>query len=197
MKKLIFWVGMLVVGITYAQDDANHGGFREGDKFASGSIGYSTVSSISNLKTKSFNVTPRVGYFINDFVALGVSLGYSFEKAENEDTHNVTMRNESMTGGVFGRYYLLPGNDFSFFGELGVGFGTIKNKINNRRFNGVNASFTPGLSYFVSEHFALEASFGLINYDSVKQNTDSADSQKSFKVGVDLENINLALIYKF
>ncbi len=171
-------------------------GFQKTDKFISGAIGYSTISYPDDSKTSNFNVAPRFGYFINDFVALGAKVGFSSEKREATNGQEL-YNNQSLTLGVFGRYYLLPGNRFSVFGEVGVGFGTIKNTVTDDRYNGVNGSFNPGLSYFISESFAIEANLGLISYDSVKQDIDGADAQKAFEIGLDLNNINLALIYKF
>ncbi|TQD36308.1 porin family protein [Haloflavibacter putidus] len=171
-------------------------GFQKTDKFISGAIGYSTTSYPDDSKANNFNIAPRFGYFINDFVALGAKIGFSSEKREATNGQEL-YNNQSLTLGVFGRYYLLPGNRFSVFGEIGVGFGTIKNTTTDSRFNGVNASFNPGLSYFISESFAIEANLGVISYDSVKQDINGADAQEAFEIGLDLNNINLALIYKF
>lgn len=200
MKKITFiLVATLCFSSIFAQESENNIGFRKGDKFASGSIGYMTTSNPDDSKSKNFNVSPRFGYFINDFIAVGAKAGYAIDKNENRfgDTVSDT---KSFTIGVFGRYYLLPGNRFTFFGELGVGFGSIKYDLANETYNGVNASFIPGLSYFFSEHFALEASVGVLSYESVKQDNEmqgGSDSAKTFQVGLNVEDINLGLIFKF
>src|SRR5699024_3658854 len=99
------------------------------------------------------------------------------------------------TAEVFGRYYLLPGSKFSVFGELGVGFGSTKN-IEKEWTNGIKAGFSPGISFFVGQHFALEAMFGILAYHTVSPGNRSG-STDSFSVGMDMENFNFGIIYKF
>lgn len=196
-RIILSLIAVLTLSFVNAQEEkSSRIGFQKTNKFISGAIGFSTTSYPDDRKENSFTVAPRFGYFISDFVALGAKAGYSFEKRKNPNGDKV-YDNQSFTLGVFGRYYLLPGNRFSVFGEVGLGFGTIKNTVTDDRYNGVNANFNPGLSYFISESFALEATFGLIQYDSVKQDINDADAQEAFEVGLDLSRINLALIYKF
>lgn len=195
MKKLVMLMAaMATIGFMNAQD-VDQDGFAEGDMFVSGMVGYSSVSYPDDSKRNSFNITPRYGYFLTDFVAIGGRAGFASRNEKNSQGDKIT-DNSTFTVGVFGRYYLLPASKFSIFGELGVGFGTTEN-IRDDRTNGVNAAFTPGLSYFVGQHFALEASFGMLSYNTVKPGGDSSGSTDSFEVGIDLENINFGIIYKF
>lgn len=194
MKKLVLLLFTLgVFGFTHAQD-ADHKGFKEGNMFVSGSVGYHSISSADHSKSKKFNLTPRFGYFLNDFVAIGGRLGYAYDNQKGPQGAK-TGENSTLTVGVFGRYYLLPGSKFSIFGELGLGFGSTRD-IHHHWTNGINASFSPGLSYFIGHHFALEASFGILSYQTVKPD-DGNGSTDSFDVGIDLEHINFGIIYKF
>lgn len=177
-----------------AQESNDHNGFSNGDMFVSGTIGYSSESAPDNSKIHEFRVSPRIGYFLTDFFAVGGELGYAYSNAKQPDG-STSAENSTYTIGVFGRYYLLPGSKFSIFGELGLGFGATKN-IRNDWTNGVNAAFSPGISYFLGEHFALEASFGVLSYNSVSPE-GSNGSTDSFNIGIDLENINFGIIYKF
>ncbi len=195
MKKLLLFIFLIsIFGTVQAQEKKDHNGFMKGDKYISGMIGYNTVSNSDNSKNKKFEVSPRFGYFINDFVAVGGRLGYSQSTSKNASGNKIA-DNTAFTVEAFGRYYLLPGSKFSLFGELGVGFGSIKN-IDKKRNNGINAGLTPGLSYFINQHFAFEFAIGVLSYETVKRN--GADgSTDSFSVGVDLENISFGFIYKF
>lgn len=178
--------------LSFAQRDVN--GFRKGDKFLSGTLGYNTISEADGSKEINFRVAPRIGFFLNDFVAVGGKLGYGYLRRKNHLGQR-TIENSTITGALFGRYYLFPGSKFSFFGELGVGFGSTRN-IAKDWTNGVNAGFSPGISYFVSEHFALEAQFGLLSYNTVSPR-EEAGSTDSFSVGIDMSDIDFGIIFKF
>jgi len=195
MKKLflcIFLIG--VFNTIQAQEKKDHNGFMKGDKYISGMIGFNSVSNADNSKSKQFEVSPRFGYFLNDFVAVGGRLGYSQNNSKNASGEKI-IDNTAFTVEAFGRYYLLPGSKFSLFGELGIGFGSIKN-INKKWTNGINVGLTPGLSYFINQHFAFEFAIGVISYETVKRDGASG-STDNFSVGIDLENINFGFIYKF
>lgn len=177
-----------------AQKSTDHNGFKKGDQFVSGLIGYSSVSHADKSKERTFKVSPRYGYFLNDFIAVGGRLGYSYSINKNR-LNETTSKNYSYVAEAFGRYYLLPGSQFSVFGEVGLGFGSSRN-LEGQWTNGINAGFSPGLSYFVGQHFALEATFGVLSYNTVNDK-DQKSTTDSFKVGLDLENINFGIIYKF
>lgn len=196
MKALFFYLLSLffICAAAFAQEKGDHNGFQKGDQFISGLVGYSSSSNADKSRERAFEISPRYAYFINDFIAIGGRLGYSQNKTKNRESA-VIAKNTTFVAEAFSRYYLLPGSQFSVFGELGLGFGTTKN-INNRKTTGINARFAPGLSYFVGQHFALEAIFGILSYNSVNARGMNG-STHNFAVGLDLENINFGIIYKF
>lgn len=195
MKRiLLLLMAFSVFGTIQAQKHEDHNGFRKGDAFISGLVGFNSTSHSNGFKETEIKFSPRFGYFLNDFTALGGRLGYGYHREKNNAGQRIT-ENSTIVAEVFSRYYLLPGSQFSVFGELAVGFGTTKN-ITGKWDNGVNAGFSPGLSYFVGQHFALEAIFGVLAYHSVSVN-GSKTSTDSFRIGLDLENINFGIIYKF
>jgi len=197
MKKLILSLAALA-SFTFAsaqEQEVETYGFNEGDMFVSGSFGIGSTKFPDDSKENTFNISPRFGYFLNDFIAIGAQAGYSKQKEENANGDDV-VDNSTFTIGAFGRYYLMPAQKFSFFGELGLGYGTTED-INDNKVNGVNIDVSPGLSYFVSKHFALEATFGILGYNSVKKDESGAESTDSFDFGLNMDDINLGLIYKF
>ncbi|MDQ7916716.1 outer membrane beta-barrel protein [Mesonia sp. MT50] len=197
MKKLILSLAA-IASFTFAsaqEQEVETYGFGEGDMFISGSFGIGTTKEPDDSKENSFNISPRFGYFVNERIAVGAQAGYSNQKVEDSNGFDV-VDNSTFTVGVFGRYYFMPAQRFSFFGELGLGYGTTKD-INDNKVNGINVGVAPGLSYFVSKHFALEATFGILGYNSVKRDASGAEATKSFDFGVNMDDINLGLIYKF
>ena len=218
MKKVILSAAALFA-FTFANaqeatTEAN-GGFKAGDMFISGSVVFGTQKT-GEEKTTNFNVIPRAAYFLTDNIAVGVQIGFTHTKNENTtfvppaviDTENKT---NAFTAGAFARYYVTPASKFSLFGQLGVNYVTRKTENSTAtqtggvtttvstddKTNGFNIGFAPGMSYFLSDSFALEATFGVLEYNTSKPDADGAESTDQFNIGLNLSNINLGLIYKF
>jgi hypothetical protein len=199
MKKLLLSaIAVMAFGFANAQDPVSTG-FKQGDVFISGSVGYSSTKTGDN-KNDQFTVIPRAAYFVTNNIALGAQIGYT-TATQTVDTPLGSIDNDVDTfqAGVFGRYYFTPARNFSFFGQLGVGFSSTKNKPDggdDTKDSGVNVGLAPGISYFVSDHIALEATWGLLGYSSYNPDGDG-DNTNTFDIGVDLENINFGIVYKF
>lgn len=207
MKKLVLSLSaLLAFGLANAQETTTEG-FKKGDTFISGGIGFSSQKTGENDKTNQYNISPRAAYFVTNNIALGVSLNYSHRKIDGSfDTGTNIQKDNSLSAGVFGRYYFTPANKFSFFAQLGVDYVSTKSTLKGDNYNmdyktnGVNVGFAPAISYFISDHFALEALFGVLSYSSTKPNNDTVvqgPSTNTFNVGLNLSDINLGLVYKF
>ena len=202
MKKLLLSAAA-VFAFTFAnaQETTSTGGFSTGDVFISGSVGFGSQKT-GDFKSSSFDFSPRAGYFVNDNIALGLALGYNNAKRDQDfgfgNIEEVTTNTFEV--GAFGRYYFTPANQFSILTQLGVNYSTTKSEVDSEEFNkanGFNIEFAPGISYFISEHFALEATFGILSYTIVKPDEDGADSTNTFQFGLDMSDINFGLVYKF
>ena len=196
MKKLLFAaMAVFAFGIANAQEGDN-GSFSKGDIFISGSFGFGSqkYTAEGNYKENSFNVMPRVGYFVSENIALGLGLGYSsssVQETENADKDKVN----TIAAQAFGRYYFTPASQFSVFGQLSVEYASVD--YDPVKVNGFGVGLAPGVNYFLSKHFALEASWGILSYATAKADFDGAESSTDFNLGLDLDNINLGLVYKF
>ncbi|MDR1516882.1 MAG: hypothetical protein LBS52_02075 [Dysgonamonadaceae bacterium] len=150
MKKLLWATCVALLcsaGIANAQ-------IEEGSTLVGGSLANAQLTFGSAGKT-SILLTPKVGYFIQDNVAVGgqVKLGASKVK-------NVKAIYEYGVG-AFGRYYLGPGeqgvDNFlqhgRWFLEAGAGIGGATG--GDLMFN---LNFGPGYAYFLTDAIALEAS---------------------------------------
>lgn len=201
MKKVLLSVAaVLAFGIASAQDaDKTSGGkgFANGDLFMTGAVGFSSEST-GDFKTNSFTIAPSAGLFVSDNIAVGLNIGFTSIKDEDPVDGDV---DTSLFGiGAFGRYYATPANDFSFFAQLGFQYNTGKQEFEGGgelKVDGFEIALRPGVSYFISEHFALEASIGALRYATSEPDVDGAESTDEFELGVDLTEVNLGLIYKF
>lgn len=99
--------------------------------------------------------------------------------------------------GAFGRYYVNAGKSFSIFGELGVDYihSTIR-AVAEDNSNAFRIGIAPGINYFVSENFALEAKFGILSYRTDNPKADGVENTDSFNLGLNFSNINFGLIYR-
>lgn len=199
MKKVIFTVAAIFAfGLANAQDtkveSTGNGGFANGDVFVSGAVGISSTKTGDN-KSTSFEIAPKVGFFVSDNIAIGGKLGYTSDKAENAIAD--TQDRSALTVGAFGRYYMTPASDFSVFGQLAFDYSTVDNKLADVQENEIGLGLGLGVSYFLSNNFAMEASWAGLGYTTNDNGGDGAESTDSFGLNMDLTSINLGLVYKF
>ena len=203
MKKILLSaVAVMAFGFANAQEATGTKGFAEGDVFLTGSVGFGSEKT-GDAKTSQFNISPKAGYFVTSNIALGVQLGYTSETETDVNGLGETVDVDTNTfeAGAFGRYYFTPARDFSFFGQLSVGYTSSKTEVEGEdgeyKENGFNLGLAPGISYFVSEHIALEATFGLLGYNTAKPDVDGAESTDTFNIGANFNDINFGIVYKF
>lgn len=200
MKKvLLSAIAVMAFGFANAQDVPTTG-FSQGDVFITGSVGFGSEKT-GDVKTSNFNLSPKAGYFVTNNIALGVQLGYTTQKETTETPlGDVEDKASSLEIGAFGRYYFTPARNFSFFGQLSAGY--VSSKVEpdggpEAKEDGFNVALAPGISYFVSDHIALEATFGILGYRTTKPDFDGAESTDNFDFGVNFSDINFGIVYKF
>lgn len=183
MRKIIL-TAIAVFGFTFA--NAQTGGFSKGDVFISGAL---TVGSVKtgDVKTSSFEIEPKAGYFVTENIAIGAKLGYGTVKDVSD----------AFTAGAFGRYYFTPVSQFSVFGQAGLDYTSIKDKITDTKSNEFGVNVGLGLSYFLSNHFAIEATWAGLGYSVNDNGGDGANKTNSFGFGSDLRSVNFGVVYKF
>ena len=158
-----------------------------------GSIGFSTSSGetdvdLSGTSTNTIdgpnatviNANPKLGYFFADNFAAGLGIEYSY-LTTNED-NNEDRTSTDFLAGPFARYYVPLGNqDFYFFVEGSLGFGTTSTSETPESGEEVEGSGSlfgggggPGLTVFVGDQIALE---GLLRYNYVRTETEFNDDE--------------------
>lgn len=186
--KRIFLAAIAVMGFTFA--NAQTTGFSKGNTFISGALSISSDKT-GDAKSNGFEIEPKVGYFLTENIALGGKLGFRSDKFENDSKDN------AFTVGAFGRYYFTPASQFSVFGQLGLDYTGHKYKPGNGKSNELGAGLGLGLSYFLSNHFAIEATWAGLNYSVNNNGGHGADKTNSFYLGSDLREVQFGVVYKF
>jgi outer membrane protein len=187
MKKIIL-AAIAVMGFTFA--NAQTTGFSKGSTFISGAVGIASEKT-GDAKTNGFVIEPRVGYFVSENIALGGKLGFSSLKDADDSKTN------AFTVGAFGRYYFTPASQFSVFTQLGVDYTGYKYKPGNGKSNELGVGLGLGLSYFLSNHFAIEANWAGLEYSVNNNGGHGADKTNNFYLGSDLRAVQFGVVYKF
>ena len=168
----------------------------KGSIYLSGSVGYSREENdIKDYKQENFNVLPRVGYFVNTKLAIGLGLGYETEKATSETLDPPTLtkklnKKHAFVVEPFVRKYWTLSDKLYFFGQLAVPmrFGKTKDRESNERISGspyttsitreskyteIGVTVKPGLDYFLNKNWTIEATIGEFGYNNFKR--DASD----------------------
>lgn len=184
MKKIVL-AAIAVLGFSFA--NAQTKGFAKGDAFISGAFGVGTEKT-GDSKSNAFVLVPSVGYLVSENVAIGGKLGFGSSK-ENDVKQN------DFTVGAFGRYYFTPASQFSVYGQAGLDF--TNHKIEKAKSNEIGVNVGLGLSYFLSNHFAIEATWAGLEYSVNNNGGDGADKTNSFGLASDLRDVRFGVVYKF
>ena len=192
MKKITLSIGLLMAfAFGNAQEKES---FSKGNRIVSGSISFMKDSEGESESTE-FQVSPRAGIFITNNLLVGaaVGIGSQISKVGTEKTEDVTKYNV----GAFARYYSSPLKKFSVFGHAGIGFENEKDLLAKVSTNSIDIRFSPGISYFLSDKFIIDAMVGSIGYNSSKTDEPDSERSKNFNIDLDITQIQFGLMYKF
>lgn len=203
MKKLLLAGAVALFGLSNAQ-------MTKGDWVISGNtaMGFNSANTKSKVegekydgaKVSSFSVTPSVGYFVIDKLAVGIELGFTTMTTKLE---GVKSTNSNFSVMPTATYYFTNDSKFVPFLGAGIGYASIKNKINADSGSSVfdpvlidNESTTDGLAWKVKGGVTYMATQSLginlgVSYDqfSNKENyfgTEVKNTVNTFGVNVGL-----------
>lgn len=151
MRKFLFAaivVFFCSIGISTAQ-------LQKGSTLVGGGIGNLSLG-LGDKNVFNITLTPRVGYFIQDNVAIGGKVGLTYTAQPGDDAYSYNVN-------AFGRYYFGP-EEFDtllkqgrWFLEAGAGLGGKRGAD-----IGFDINFGPGYAYFITDNISVE---GLLLYN--------------------------------
>ena len=198
MRKY-FLVGLLCVagGLSASAQVA------KGSILLGGSLGFNRESDeyLANKHTSTgFSLQPRVSYAVANNLLVGARLGYSYSKAENNQSSSATMNGYS--GGLFARKLMPIAGAFGWFGEIGGLYSYSKSRnapssgnTSTTEYRSISASITPGLYYKPASSWLLSLDMGNLGYSHSKVKSASVTSTtntfglsflQNFNFGVDV-----------
>lgn len=184
MKKIFLAaIAVMTFGFANAQTE----GYSKGDAFISGAFNVGSQKD-EGVKTNEFTIEPKVGYFVTENIAIGAKLGFGSTKIGE-------VKSNDFTAGAFGRYYFTPASQFSVYGQAGLDF--TNSKRGDFKANEIGANVGLGLSYFLSKHFAIEATWLGLGYSVNNNGGHGAEKSNNFGFGTDLRAVTFGVVYKF
>ncbi|QJX46865.1 hypothetical protein HMJ29_07925 [Hymenobacter taeanensis] len=213
MKKLAF--SLLPVGLAFnatAQISA-------GKLLLSGGVNYSTSKSDRQLPSSkeilsyhSYQVTPAVGFFVADNLAVGLTGEHGRDKQSSYEEVQATKRSEYSTTRTFTsiapfvRYYYMLGEKIGLYGQLEAGYTKsngeyLATSVANPPYSSTSTSkggygaFTPALVYFPIEKLAIQLTVGSVRYAKTKGRTTNEMGTETESGRYSLLSTNFGLSY--
>lgn len=188
MKKLLLFVAVCLFGFTVnAQTE-------KGNWMLSGStsISYASTSLTLELdgdeisdddKRSLFTLTPSVGYFVIDNLAINLDLSFTSDKIDDGTTDVTSSVFSSILGGT---YYFDAGDNFKPFIGLGAGIITTSSgDDDSEKSNGLALRGRGGLAYFINDAISVDFSVLYLNTNQKnKANKDLVSKNSSLGVGL-------------
>lgn len=113
--------------------------------------------------SRQWNVSPHLGYFLFNHVALGIGMDYTFSREKQQNTDKT--EDSDLLFGPFARIYLPVGDDQAFILEGNFGFGNSSDNLliggapQSIRSNIIAVGAGPGFTIFSNRAIGLEALF--------------------------------------
>ena len=129
-----------------------------------------------DLKSSAINITPSVGYFVIDNLAVGLDLGYTSTKVEDETS-------STFTGVLGGSYYFNASDNLKPYVGLGGGYTIINYSDEDaEKFSGLTLRGVGGIAYFINESISFNFLVQYLNLN-LKNKADSDFVSKSSSIG--------------
>ncbi|WP_223600811.1 outer membrane beta-barrel protein [Chryseobacterium sp. GVT01B] len=218
MKKIVLMGAVALFGLSNAQ-------IAKGTSYLSGQVGYyhSEKDEFSTIrKDDVIRILPTAGYFVTTNLAVGLGVGYKSAvtkyKVGNAAISNVMEIKDTDNAFVvapFVRKYWTLSDKLYIFGQLQIPleFGQEKLDFNSEGNGGdpiLSAPFTqknnytnigvnikPGLDYFITKNWSIEATIGEFGYNTYKRDIDGARRADDYKFGISLTSVTFGVKYVF
>lgn len=218
MKKSI-----LIAIVSFFAFSSAQAQTEQGTVFVGGSLGLMSSNSktkVGNNETEtnknlSYNFSPRVGYFIANNTAVGISLGYGGSKRVNYGlvTKN-TFTASTINAGLFAQQYFMLLPQFGLTGGLSADYffgpskseneNTITGVITKTEYNYSNLIFglNGGGVWFPTPQIGVSAGISILNYSLTTQkeknsNPEIKEKDSAFEFGIRSTSFDIGFNYYF
>jgi len=164
---------------------------------------------------KGFAISPQIGAFVSDNVAMGLGFIYEYEKEgfkATDASNSFQIKSKLYSFDVFARTHKSINENMALFihAFFDFGIGSLNETVSLYNYNQkykVTGDFTscklgiaPGFNFFLGKKISLEAKFGFIGYQSQKEKYDIAgtekiNTQKELKFDFNISSLTLGINY--
>ncbi|TZF98808.1 porin family protein (plasmid) [Chryseobacterium panacisoli] len=218
MKKIVLMGAVALFGLSNAQ-------IAKGTSYLSGQVGVyhkETNEFGGNRKDNVIRILPTAGYFVNPNLAVGLGVGYKsavtkYKLGNVVDGNPVEIKNtdNAFVVAPFVRKYWTLSDKLYIFGQLQVPLEFGKEEVDfNSNGNGgdpilsapfmqknnytnIGVNIKPGLDYFITKNWSIEATIGEFGYNTYKRDIDGAKRADSYKFGISLTSVTFGVKYVF
>ena len=188
MKQFLFTLAAAVVAVTASAQ-----------VYLGGEVGFWRNYDQNHT---NFNITPEVGYNLDENWAIGTTLGYDYQYLDG-------IKVNSFVVAPYARYTFVKFDNVSLFLDGGFGFATSKAKYEGHSsdsYNSWEVGVKPGVKVDLTSKLSFIAHFGFFGYrdnDDVKvadEDTDvpaGAFGEKGFGFKANGNNLQFGLYYNF
>lgn len=190
MRKLVLLsIGLLYCGAIQAQ-------IQKGAVQFGGSANWNTTDS-GPLQVILLDIQPNAGYFISDRTSLGLLLGYNSTNRDTFINNNIAELTDNLFQyGVYARFHKSLNEKLYLYLQPSIRFGSGEIEFFPNQSTDIDQTdlgLTPGLTYFLSENWALEMRLGSIVYSSVNTSNTSSFERDQFAINLGLSNVGIGM----
>jgi outer membrane protein len=204
MKKIILSaIAVCAFGFANAQDKGGTG-LASGNIVLSGDVAYSS-QSYGDSKLSGMTLSPGLGYMMSDNLMLVGQVGIT--SGSGNETVGNDAKSSGLALGAGVRYFFTPADNFSL--SLGGQFSYRSDKTNvgvddagdtvllasDAKINTMGLSVPVGLHYFMSNNFAVSATWGGLGYSSSKVD-GASEATNTMNLGLTMSSVSFGLLYK-
>lgn len=138
----------------------------------------------------NFGIAPEAGYFVSDNLAVGLGVFYNYSKFNPDAEGASDIKYNTFGVNPYARYYFLNKGDFRMYGQLGFVYSS-SDPDEGKSTDYFEIMVRPGISYNVSNRFAINATFGELGYSQTK------DYESFFGLNLDMSSLRFGFTVSF
>lgn len=218
MKKLLIAGAVILFGLSDAQ-------IKTGTLYLSGRADFSQEkNNNTEIKNQDFSITPTVGVFVAPNLAIGTGIGYAENRREYIDIfswvsyeytkYKSVIKMNAFIAAPFIRKYWTLSDNLYFFGQLEAPIQIGKRTVevqkdhttmvgtysqytsNEQKYTSFGVNVKPGVDYFISKNWTIEATIGEFGYNNMKIK-DQEKGTDDLNFGLNLSSVTFGVKYVF
>ena len=155
--------------------------------YIGGGIGLQSSSHDGNTTT-AIKLMPEIGYNLNDSWALGIALGYS--EVKNDDD-----KDKIFTVNPYARYTFAKFDKVNLFVDGGLDY--THSDYAGAKANAFSVGLKPGVAVNLNDKLSFVAHAGFLGWTTSKPDVDGAKSTNTFGFDLDGSDLSFGFYYNF